>query len=190
VAGARRFWNRWTAAGAALLVLFALRATYHLESGERCSTCWAWVRLEEYGVCWSEDARLPVWRRTVAGDPPDSIRRYVAGDHVHDSLVPVSIRNMTRFDGERVHRCQFTFPYGGFAWALMNEPDFSTFLDARIADGSLDVATVRALIAVPPRWRRETPVDEHLLGVGRDLYAAFHPRTDGTTPDVWEPFGR
>jgi hypothetical protein len=174
--------------GAAVLVLFALRATYHLDSGERCTTCWAWVHLEEYGVCWSEDVRLPLKRTTtVAEDPPDSIRRFIAADHVHDSLVPVSIRNMTRFDGEHAHHCQYVQRDGGFARALIHEPEFAKFLDARIADGSLGVETVRELIAVTAPTHLDAPVDERLLAEGRKLYAAFHPRPDREV-DVWSEF--
>jgi len=185
----RRFWNRWTAMGAAVLVLVLAWSAYHRSEDAYCSTCWAMFHVDEYGFAWSESERWPLRRSaTLTDEPPESIRRFLPADHVHDS----SARGMGWSHWQCLGLagaigCGGRIPVGRFAYALECEPEFAKFLDARVADGSLDVATVRALIAVPPNRRGddEPAGDARLLAKGRELYASFSPRT-GSGADVWD----
>jgi hypothetical protein len=182
----RRFWNRWTAIAAATLVGVAVWTANHRASGAWCSKCWARYDVDEYGFALSYSAFLRLWTTTtLAEGAPKSIGHFIASDHVHDSSAgggDISIHGLSEsgdFEGP--------LPYGGFAWALIQVPDFATYLDGRLADGSLDIDTVRALIAVPPERDRAKPVDERLLDKGRKLFDAFHPPKDERAPrqDVW-----
>jgi hypothetical protein len=184
----RRFWNRWTAMGAALLVVVLAWTAYHRSEDAYCSKCWAESRVDEYGLAWSESARWPLRRvATLSREPSEPLRRFLAADHVHDSSAPgMGWSHWQCLGLAGAIGCGRRIPVGGFAHALECEPEFATFLEARIADGSLDIATVRALIAVPPNRRDDDGrVDERLLAKGRELYAAFSSRT-GRGADVWD----
>jgi hypothetical protein len=173
--------------GGALLVLVAAWVPYCRTSDAYCSKCWAAWRVDEYGLAWDESSALPLRRTaTLTKEPPDSIRRFLAADHVHDAFAPGMGWSFRQLFGSAI-ACGHGIPVGGFASALESEPEFATFLDARIADGSLDVATVRALIAFPPDrlWNGGHAVDAPLLDEGRVLYAAFSHRT-GRGANVWE----
>lgn len=168
----------------AVCVVFGYSRTDH----RWCSRCWAPVRTRELGLAITPDLRLPLWRSADASAATEpEIAGFLAPDHVHDHDAP-GIGGST--SGPYVVlgevRCGRNFP-SEFAMALMNEPGFPDFVAARIADGTVDLATVRALIAEPcHRQRDDTYTADHLAFMhrGTDLYAAFH-HTDPRTTALW-----
>jgi hypothetical protein len=117
-------------------------------------------------------------------EPPPSVRRFLLPDHVHDRDCHAGGWYMSGPFVFSAIGCRRGSDLGGFAEAIWTESAFGEFLAARIADGSTDLETVRALIAVPPRSEDKEASDD-LLRTGRELHAAFHGPDPGRD-DVWD----
>ena len=165
-------------------VAFGFRRSDH----RWCSVCWASMETLEFGVAITDDLRLPLWRSTRAtAEPPECVARFIPTGHVHDA----DRRGLgAAMDGPYLMHalwCGRSLP-GGFARELGADADFAEFVAARVADKSVPIATVRALIAVPDLRRdedfAEDPVHRALMRQGDELLASFR-RVDPATIDVW-----
>lgn len=87
--------------------------------------------------------------------------------------------------------CGGSFP-SAFVLTLAADPAFGDFLQTRIDAGALDIATVRALIAVPGLRNRDAwesdPANRALLRSGARAWAEYAGR--GIQDDeFWDGFG-
>lgn len=132
------------------------------------------MRADEFGLgIPSTGLRLPLWRSVSAdGDADPAIGRFLPPDHRHEIR---SRSVVAQWALVSTTDCGVRMP-SEFAWALMTEPNFPDFVAARVADGTIDLPTVQALIAEPDLRRRNTlRSGDHVAFMhrGTDLWAAF-----------------
>jgi hypothetical protein len=136
------------------------------------------MRVGEVGLALTTDHRLPVFRNVErAGETHPSIARFMPPGHVHDagrSGIGASMDGPYVLQSTRW--CLGPMP-SEFATALMQQAGFADHVARRVAAGTLDVETVRSLIAVPDERRRDDwrASAEHaaLLRTGTEVYAEF-----------------
>ena len=185
----------WTLAALVLVPAFVCAVFGYRYTAHRwCSQCWASMVRQEYGLAVSTHLRLPFSRSVeVNRESEHGIARFLAPAHRHDSDRPGMSSSMRGPYLGGFIACGGEFP-SAFARALAGTEGFADYVAARVADGSVAVETVRALIAVPGTGHRSSLADDPdrfpLLRRGCDLYAGFQhvdPRACGLWGDV-DPF--
>jgi hypothetical protein len=161
---------------------------YRYSESRWCSGCWASMQRVEFGLALSERTRLPLSRSEVVDrEPASGVARFLPSTHRHDSARRGMGAHMSGPYLLPMIACGGDFP-SGFARALADDPTFGDYVAERVADGSVPLETVRALIAVPSvrRYRSDafTPELLPLMRRGCELYAAFD-HADPVTCTLW-----
>ena len=175
----------WTVLATVLGVGFVcLLLGYSRSTHALCSKCGAEWEVVERGAGVPEGRHMRFVRSArLVEEPPPAVRRFLEPDHVHDQDGRAGGWSSFGPFGFGALSCRHESDRGGFADALWTEPAFGDYLAARVADGTTDVETVRALIAESPHANGESP-SATIRRQGRELYFAFHGPDPGRD-DVW-----
>jgi hypothetical protein len=161
--------------------------SYRYRASLHCATCGAPLARSEFGVAVTESLRLPLRASCETVSGAETITRFLPPDHVHVPATHVMHATMDGpYWGETIW-CRGRGLPNGFSLWLCGNGKFADYLSARIADGTTDLATVRALIAVPPgdlSAFAADPAHLALLRRGSELYGAWSGQ-DPRTLNVW-----
>jgi hypothetical protein len=138
-----------------------------------CAACGAMTKRSERGVALSLCLRVPLLVTDEVTPMPNTLR-FLPPDHVHGREMSVGFSQTGPFlmggvGSGRRHP-------GEFAYSLAGTPGFADFIASRVDAGTVDAATVRALIAEPSTTRGDDTADarhQALVRSGSELIAEF-----------------
>lgn len=136
------------------------------------------MSVDEIGLALTDRVRCPVFRTVETGAAfLPGIERFLPADHRHDTDAPgIGFTMHGPYVFRSVVGCMGPVP-SEFAMALAQQPGFSDHVTRRIAAGTLDVETVRRLIAVPSERQRDDWADDAdhagLLRAGAAVWDEF-----------------
>lgn len=160
---------------------------YRYAGDGSCSDCGAPIEWDESGLALSMRLRLPLRLTARTKERDAAVSRFLPAGHVHRPSPSTFGFTMSGPFMWHAVGCGGLFGANGFTSYLMFNPPFAAYLEGRISDGTLDLATIRELLAVPERPTTEYVADPRhagLLQKGNELISAF-AGADPHMTDIW-----